>query len=296
MTYSRKNARRPQSGSYKRPPEASREPSRQPARGKPRRSGETIAAVVIIGAALVSVLIVAAAVWRAGRIPEASAVPAMGAVSQWEFDPEDSSDQFILSRSVMTSAEYQQLSDPLLVLVNDNVPLPDRWQVTPAFVGDEVVDQRCYSDLDAMIQAAQADNIWLWVASGYRSVEDQEDVLQREIALHMTEDGMTQEEARDVSLKTIARPGFSEHHTGLVVDLNDVSNGFESTEEYKWLKQHAAEYGFVQRYRSDKVDKTGIDNESWHYRYVGRTHAQEMERLDMCLEEYVEYLKGQGTV
>lgn len=292
MTYSRKNARRPQSGSYKRPPEA----SRQPARGKPRRSGETIAAVVIIGAALVSVLIVAAAVWRAGRIPEASAVPAMGAVSQWEFDPEDSSDQFILSRSVMTSAEYQQLSDPLLVLVNDNVPLPDRWQVTPAFVGDEVVDQRCYSDLDAMIQAAQADNIWLWVASGYRSVEDQEDVLQREIALHMTEDGMTQEEARDVSLKTIARPGFSEHHTGLVVDLNDVSNGFESTEEYKWLKQHAAEYGFVQRYRSDKVDKTGIDNESWHYRYVGRTHAQEMERLDMCLEEYVEYLKSQGTV
>ena len=50
----------------------------------------------------------------------------------------------------------------------------------------------------------------------------------------------------------------------------------------------------MQRYRSDKVDKTGIENESWHYRYVGREHAQEMERLDLCLEEYVEYQKSQG--
>lgn len=295
MTYSRNTSRRSREEYRNRPSEASREPASRPRRGKSRRSGESIAALVIIGAAVVSVLIVAAAMWRVGRAPETSAVPVMGGAGQWEAGSSEEPAQFSEARGVMTSGDYQQLSDPLLVLVNDNVPLPDDWQVTPAFIGDETVDQRCYADLDAMVQAAQADNIWLWVASGYRSVEDQEEVLEREVALHMSEDGMTQEEARELSLKTIARPGFSEHHTGLVVDLNDVSDNFENTEEYKWLKQHAAEYGFVQRYRSDKVDKTGIDNESWHYRYVGREHAQEMERLNMCLEEYVEYLKSQGV-
>ena len=106
---------------------------------------------------------------------------------------------------------------------------------------------------------------------------------------------MSQEEAQELSLRTIARPGYSEHHTGLAVDLNDVSDNFEETEAYRWLQAHSADYGFVQRYRQDKVDITGIDNESWHYRYVGVEHAQEMNRLDLCLEEYVEYLKEQGV-
>lgn len=289
MTYSRNTSRRSREEYRNRPSEASREPAPGSRRRKPRRSGESIAALVIIGAALVTVLIVVVAMWRVRYAPEISAIPAMGELDRQNAGPSEDPAQFI-----MTPGSYQQLSDPLLVLVNDDVPLPDDWQVTPAFIGDEVVDQRCYADLDAMVQAAQADNIWLWVASGYRSVDEQEDVLQREIAQHMREDGMAQEEAREFSLKTIARPGYSEHHTGLVVDLNDVSDNFEGTDEYKWLKQHAAEYGFVQRYRTDKVDKTGIENESWHYRYVGREHAQEMERLNMCLEEYVEYLKGQG--
>jgi len=189
---------------------------------------------------------------------------------------------------------FQQLSDPFLVLVNDEVPLPDNWEVTPSFIGEETVDIRIYDELNAMIQAAYEDGVNLWICSGYRSVDDQERVLNREIKLHMNE-GMSEEEARQLSLRTIARPGYSEHHTGLVVDLNDVSDNFEETDAYQWLSWHAAEYGFVQRYRSDKVDITGIDNESWHYRYVGTENAREMERLDMCLEEYVQYLKDQGV-
>ena len=100
--------------------------------------------------------------------------------------------------------------------------------------------------------------------------------------------------AEETALRTIAKPGHSEHHTGLAVDLNDVSDDFEETQAYRWLQAHAAEYGFIQRYRTDKSHITGIDNESWHYRYVGREHALAMERLDLCLEEYVAYLRERG--
>lgn len=191
---------------------------------------------------------------------------------------------------------YQQLADPLLVLVNRDVPLPEDWQVTLVNItqdSDIQVDTRIYHDFCDMWRAASEDGAVLWVASGYRSVELQQEVLEQAIRSRMSQEGMSEEEARADALRTIQQPGYSEHHTGLAVDFNDVDNGFEETEAYAWLSQNAAKYGFVQRYRRDKVDKTAIDNESWHYRYVGKEHAQEMERLGMCLEEYVEYLKNQ---
>lgn len=190
--------------------------------------------------------------------------------------------------------EYEQFSDPLLVLVNGKVPLPEDWQVTPRMIDDELVDLRMYQAYSAMEQAAAKDDVWFWVASGYRSIAEQEQVLEREIQKNHTL-GMTEETARIEALRTIAEPGHSEHHTGLAVDLNDVSDDFETTKAYKWLQEHAAEYGFIQRYEESKAEITGIDKESWHYRYVGKAHAQEMLRLNLCLEEYVEYLKNGQT-
>ena len=64
------------------------------------------------------------------------------------------------------------------------------------------------------------------------------------------------------------------------------------TKAYTWLQEHAAEYGFVERYPKGKESITGIDYEPWHYRYVGKEHAQRMNELNMCLEEYVAFLKG----
>lgn len=90
---------------------------------------------------------------------------------------------------------------------------------------------------------------------------------------------------------TIQAPGYSEHHTGLAVDFNDVEDDFRETEAYTWLQEHAAEYGFVERYPKGKESITGIDYEPWHYRYVGKEHAQRMNELNMCLEEYVAFLK-----
>lgn len=260
-----------------------------------RRNKEGTAAAMIIMAMLMCMSIVIFAIWTAGKSSEHNAVETGGTVTLGVTrTPSNAAVQSGETGSPLQQSEYQQLSDPLLVLVNAEVALPDNWQVTPAFIGEETVDNRIYDDLNAMFLAAQADGVSLWVASGYRSVEDQERILNREIQQHVQYDGMTEEEARELSLRTINPPGHSEHHTGFVVDLNDVSDNFEETEAYQWLSQHAAEYGFVQRYRTDKVEFTGIDNESWHYRYVGKEHAQAMESLDMCLEEYVEYLKNQG--
>lgn len=261
-----------------------------------QKGSERRAAVVIISAALLCIAIVAIAIWSAGQIAMNPAQETMADIQLTRSQKEVQGGQEWTGSLVSLGSfeNYQQLSDPLLVLVNDEVPIPDSWQVTPAFVNDETVDNRIYQDLSAMIEAAERENVWFWIASGYRSVEDQERILSREIENHMRDDNMSEEEARELSLRTIARPGYSEHHTGLVIDLNDVSDNFEETVAYQWLCQHGAEYGFVQRYRSDKVEITGIDNESWHYRYVGPEHAKKMNELNMCLEEYVLYLKDQG--
>ena len=184
-----------------------------------------------------------------------------------------------------------RLSDPLLVLVNSENSLPDGWHVTPRTIaGEEQVDECVYEDLSALLAAASEDGVTLWIASSYRSVELQQEILDRAVQERVSQKGMTEEAALEDALRTINRPGYSEHHTGLAVDFNDVSDDFEETEAYRWLEEHAAEYGFVQRYKKSKVSATGIDNESWHYRYVGKEYAQEMERLDLCLEEYRDYL------
>ena len=185
-----------------------------------------------------------------------------------------------------------RLSDPLLVLVNADNPLPDSWQIDPMIAaGDVEVDVRARDNLVAMLYAANEDGVTLWLASGYRSVELQEELLEQAIQNRVYQLGMTEEEAREDALLTINPPGYSEHHTGLAVDFNDVSDDFETTDAYYWLAEHAADYGFVQRYKQSKIAVTGISNESWHYRYVGKVYAQEMERLDLCLEEYRDYLQ-----
>lgn len=294
MTENRERGRRETAVRSRRPA-----PRGASSRRQNKRAKDSTVAFAVICAVMLCMTLVVFAIWSTGKANEVPFQQTDGTPVRQQNSGEESAIPVVkqdLAQPVQAEGgSFQQLSDPFLVLVNDQVPLPDDWQVTPAFIGEETVDQRIYSPLSQMINAAAEDDIWLWVASGYRSVEDQESVLNREIREHMTNDGMTEEEAREYSLRTIARPGHSEHHTGFVVDINDVSDNFEDTEPYRWLSEHAAEYGFVQRYRADKVDITGIDNESWHYRYVGKEHAQEMERLDMCLEEYVQYLKDQGV-
>lgn len=123
-------------------------------------------------------------------------------------------------------------------------------------------------------------------ASGYRSKEHQTRIFNN----NALENGLTQAE------KWIARPGGSEHHTGYVIDLSiyteqGLSLDYDGTGECRWINANCQEYGFVVRYPQDKTELTGIDYEPWHFRYVGKPHAIFMTEQNLCLEEYIEYIK-----
>ena len=94
----------------------------------------------------------------------------------------------------------------------------------------------------------------------------------------------------------MAQPGGSEHHTGLVVDFSlffeDGSSAeYQGTGEYAWINQNCQDYGWVVRYDTAKEALTGIGDEPWHFRYVGVPHATVMAEKNLCLEEYIDYLK-----
>ena len=131
------------------------------------------------------------------------------------------------------------------------------------------------------------------VTSSYRSYANQSWLFGYYKEQHMSE-GMTEAEAEAAVLVYSARPGTSEHQTGLCVDFTTDSIGgavddkFESTTAFEWLNENAYKYGFILRYPKDKTDVTGYKYESWHYRFVGRTVAVEMKELGVCFEEYLE--------
>ena len=81
--------------------------------------------------------------------------------------------------------------------------------------------------------------------------------------------------------------GTSEHELGISVDINADTQRCSSDAMYQWLAQHAWEYGFIYRYPQDKTQITGIINEPWHYRYVGKEAAKEINEKGICLEEYL---------
>ena len=133
------------------------------------------------------------------------------------------------------------------------------------------------------------------VTSSYRSYEYQQGLYNDYVAKHMA-NGMTREEAEAYASTYSARPGESEHQTGLCLDFTTVDKvgtsyeldeSFEDTDAFRWLSKNAYKYGFILRYPKDKVDTTGYQYEPWHYRFVGRQAASEIYFSGMCLEEYL---------
>lgn len=153
------------------------------------------------------------------------------------------------------------------------------------------IDKDVWPYMKAMIDAAWADGVDLYVWSPYRSYDTQKTLFENQVnSCKANAPSLTQAEAEAKAATVVARPGTSEHHTGLAADFNMASDSFENTEMYKWMQENAEDYGFVMRYSAEKQPITGVIHESWHYRFVGINNAKEMNRLGMCLEEYLEYL------
>ena len=133
-----------------------------------------------------------------------------------------------------------------------------------------------------MFNAAKEDDINLILNSGYRSYADQK-------AVYEDFDRNYGEEYAD---NYAARPGYSEHQTGLAYDI--VSPGasgddFDKTDAFKWLDKNAHKYGFILRYPKDKEEYTGFKYESWHYRYVGEDTARIVKKEGITYDEYYAY-------
>ncbi|MBR5538588.1 MAG: D-alanyl-D-alanine carboxypeptidase family protein [Clostridia bacterium] len=130
------------------------------------------------------------------------------------------------------------------------------------------------------------------VTSGYRSYDKQEYLYNLYTEKEMGT-GLSREAAQKVVDTYSARPGTSEHQTGLCVDMHNLGSAdvaFAKKAAYKWLIENCYKFGFILRFPEGKEDITGYSFEPWHYRFVGRYHASEMHRLGMCLEEYIEHL------
>lgn len=184
-----------------------------------------------------------------------------------------------------------------LLLVNGSNPLPEDYdyegnltEIPQKYIKGSLtkIDKDVWPYLQAMLDAALSEGIDIGVWSPYRSYDTQKMLFNRQIDKQIA-NGVPEAEAEEKAATVVARPGTSEHHTGLALDINCANDSFETTKAFSWLKENAENYGFIMRYSEEKQEKTGVIHESWHWRFVGINTAKEINRLGMCLEEYVEY-------
>lgn len=180
-----------------------------------------------------------------------------------------------------------------LILVNFDNPLPDDFAVSglTQLRNGQAVDSRAYPALQRMMDDARAAGLQPVICSSCRSWDTQTRLYQAEVQSWMDR-GYIQADAEVQAARWVARPGTSEHQTGLAVDIVDLSyqlldEGQENTPVQQWLMAHCADYGFILRYPTDKSVLTGVGYEPWHYRYVGVEAAREIMAGGLCLEEYL---------
>lgn len=178
-----------------------------------------------------------------------------------------------------------------LILVNKDYKIPSGYdpELTELSNGQKV-DSRIYPQLQKMFDDARAAGLELFVREGYRTTQEQQKIMDEKIEEYRAE-GYSHSEAKELAEKYVAIPGTSEHQLGLSVDINADTSKCSSDAVYAWLAENAYKYGFIKRYPSEKVEITGINNEPWHYRYVGTEATAQMQESGLCLEEYIEQLK-----
>ena len=176
-----------------------------------------------------------------------------------------------------------------LTLVNLQYRLPEDYKPTlkAAVEGSSVqLDERVASFYAEMYAAAKADGCTLTPYSGYRTYARQQENFDRKVAYYVSQ-GLSEAEATAQTQTRILPAGASEHNMGFAMDIVSASADFISTKEFSWLSAHAHEYGFILRYPENKTEITGVMYEPWHWRFVGKEAAAEMQKSGQCLEEYL---------
>lgn len=175
------------------------------------------------------------------------------------------------------------------------VPLVNPWNKVPKDYKPDLVgieghkmDSTCVGALNDLVKAARKEGLTCVLNSSYRDMATQTYLWNRRYNDYISK-GYSEEEAYRLSARRVAYPGTSEHHTGLAIDIVEI---VEDGTLYEWFRQHAWEYGFIVRYKGEKESLTGIKNEPWHLRYVGKEVAQVCQENDWCLEEFMNQFTG----
>ena len=262
-----------------------------------RVAGLTVMLCVAVGG--VSFLLTRRAV-----VPSASAASSISMPAQSIADPTVSSAENTAAPANalgLTADEARaMLADPLMVLVNHTSKMPDDYTFDTKECGSATAVNKTLQTVacDAFLEmqkAAAADGVTVWMQSGYRSVKYQTSLYERKTKYYLDK-GCDNATAREKAAAVVNPPGYSEHNCGLAADLNSpehtgLDEGFEKTAAFRWLCEHAGDYGFILRYPKDAEDKTEIIYEPWHWRYVGVENAARINASGLCFEEYIQTLR-----
>ena len=188
-----------------------------------------------------------------------------------------------LDKDFYTDIKPADTSKGTLILVNKYYSIDDKYDADLETLGDGYgkgkLNKEAASHFREMVDAAKKDGIKLRSVSAYRSYSSQKSIYNN----YVNKDGRAKADTYS------ARPGHSEHNTGLAVDINTASSSahFENTKEYEWLINNSYKYGFILRYPENKMFITGYKYEPWHYRYLNVEVATEIHELNVTYEEYL---------
>lgn len=195
------------------------------------------------------------------------------------FDKEDYVDPMVIStfdEQVLVN-KHRQLSEDYTP--TSLVDVPSEMTKTTDTVK---VEKSVLQAFEKMANAALQDNVYLLIGSGYRTYQEQQEIVDTYLKAY----------GQNYVDRYLPRLGFSEHQTGMSIDVaSKVSNVFVESKEYEWMMDNAYLYGFILRYPKSKEEITGYKCEAWHYRYVGEKIAKYMKKHNMTYDEYyIEFL------
>ena len=192
---------------------------------------------------------------------------------------------------------HQDPTDVLILVNKQNkaptVPVtlvkPDVTPTKPSVAENIYMRPEAARALEALFAGAAEDGITLYATSGFRSYSTQKAIFDRKAA----------ERGEQTANRSVAKPGYSEHQTGLAMDIEGettlgtgLTAAFGESPEGIWVAEHCYEYGFIIRYPKDKTSITGYIYEPWHIRYVGVEAATQIAELGVTFEEYILLIRG----
>ncbi len=191
-------------------------------------------------------------------------------------------DYYTHTKKANTKIKYQFLVNKYYYLSDTYIP-NDLVDVSNSYCYGKVkITKEAYEAFKEMYTAAKKEGITLIINSGYRSYDEQVSVYNQ----------YRLSKGDEYASAFVARPGYSEHQTGLAIDVFTYGYNvyeFDQSKAFKWLSNNAYKYGFIMRYPSDKEDITGFGYESWHYRYIGKNNALNIHQMGLTLDEYYAY-------